>query len=242
MLRKIFIFLVGIVTLMSHPIFANESNQNALVIVLLGPPGSGKGTQAKRLCETLNIPHISTGDIFRYNIKNQTSLGLKVKEYLDKGALVPDSVTLEMLFDRLKQDDCKKGYLLDGVPRTVFQAETIEKHLATIPHKLVTFNLKVQDQELIKRITGRRSCQQCGKIYHIDASPPKKPDVCDACGGALIQRSDDKEEVVKDRLKAYYTQTKPVEEFYRQHKEVIDIDGSKAPDAVSNEMIAIFKN
>lgn len=237
MLRYVCTLIIGIVTLMSSAAFAQTpTHDEALVIVLLGPPGSGKGTQAVRLSQSLGIPHISTGDIFRYNIKNQTPLGLKVKEYLDAGKLVPDSVTLDMLFDRLKQDDCKKGYLLDGVPRTVFQAETIQAYLSKLPHRLVVFNLSVSDAEVLKRITGRRTCQQCGKIYHVDTNAPKVSGVCDVCQGKLIQRSDDSEEVVKERLKAYYAQTRPVEDFYRKTAQVIDIDGSQNPDVVFDAM------
>src|SRR5262249_47411738 len=148
---------LGMISLMIKPSFASEQ-ETKLVVILLGPPGSGKGTQAVRLAEALSIPHISTGDIFRYNIKNNTPLGLKVKEYLDKGALVPDSVTLDMLFDRLQQPDCRKGFLLDGVPRTVQQAEIIQEKLKNVPHRLVVCNLVIKDAEVLKRITGRRSC------------------------------------------------------------------------------------
>lgn len=218
---------------MSNTGFAETSRNNeAIVVILLGPPGSGKGTQAVRLSQALAIPHISTGDIFRYNIKNQTLLGLKVKEFLDAGKLVPDSVTLEMLFDRLLQPDCQKGYLLDGVPRTVAQAEAVQKFLQKSPHRLVVFNLQIKDSEVIKRITGRRSCQQCGKIYHVETSPPKQEGICDTCQGTLILRSDDSEAVVQERLKAYYAQTRPVEEFYQKTHSVLDIDGAQNPDAV----------
>jgi len=237
MLRYVFTLIIGIVTLMSSASFAQTPAQDdALVIVLLGPPGSGKGTQAVRLGQALGVPHISTGDIFRFNIKSQTPLGLKVKEYLDAGKLVPDSVTLDMLFDRLQQPDCKKGFLLDGVPRTVSQAEAIEKYLTKIPHRLVVFNLRVSDAEVLKRITGRRTCQQCGKIYHVDTNPPKVAGSCDACSGKLIQRSDDSEEVVKERLKAYYAQTRPVEDYFRKTAHVIDIDGEQSLDIVFDAM------
>lgn len=226
---------------MTQPTFAQESDSK-LVVILLGPPGSGKGTQAVRLAEALSIAHISTGDIFRYNIKNQTPIGLKVKEYLDKGQLVPDSVTLEMLFDRLKQPDCKKGFLLDGVPRTVQQAEVIQEKLNQEPHRLVVCNLVISDAEVMKRITGRRSCPTCNKIYHIDFNPPKVEGKCDVDGTTLIQRTDDTPEVVSSRLKAYYEQTKPVEDFYKKHGKVEDIDGSQSPDQVFNALLKIIRS
>ncbi len=229
-MRYLLSLLLGIITLMSHPIFA--ADDSSLVIVLLGPPGSGKGTQAVRLCKALEIPHISTGDLFRSNIKNETALGLKVKELLSEGKLVPDSITLDMLYERLDKPDCKKGYLLDGVPRTVAQAENIQEHLKSIPHRLLVCNLLVSGAEVLKRITGRRSCQQCNKIYHITAAAPKEPGICDTCHNPLTQRSDDTPEVVTERLKAYYSQTKPVEDFYKKTSQVHDIDGSQTSDQV----------
>jgi len=239
-MRRIFIFLLGMISFMMEPSFAAEQDSQ-LVVILLGPPGSGKGTQAVRLAEALSIPHISTGDIFRYNIKNNTALGLRVKEYLDKGALVPDSVTLDMLFDRLQQPDCKKGYLLDGVPRTVQQAEVIQEKLKSSPHRLVVCNLVISDAEVLKRITGRRSCPKCNTIYHVDSKPPKAAGTCDSCQGTLVQRTDDTAEVVSSRLKAYYEQTKPVEEFYKKSAAVHDVDGSQAPDQVFTALLKIIK-
>lgn len=239
-MRYIFTLLLGIFTFMSQPAFATP--HASPVIILLGAPGSGKGTQATRVCQALNIPHISTGDIFRYNIKNQTALGLKVKEYMDAGNLVPDSVTLEMLFDRLNKPDCQNGYLLDGVPRTVAQAEALAGYLKEHPHPLVVCNLQVSDSEVLKRITGRRSCQSCNKIYHIDTAPPKEANTCDVCHGPLTQRSDDTAEVVEMRLKAYYSQTKPVEDFYKTTSKVHDIDGSQSSDTVFNSLMKIIKD
>ncbi|MBS0635777.1 MAG: adenylate kinase [Verrucomicrobia bacterium] len=219
---------------MSQPAFSSP------VIILLGPPGSGKGTQAVRISQKLAIPHISTGDIFRYNIKNATPLGLKVKEYLDAGKLVPDSVTLEMLFDRLNKDDCKNGYLLDGVPRTVAQAEAIQEYLKAHPHKLLVCNLVVSDAEILKRITGRRSCTACNKIYHIESAPPMQKETCDICKGPLTQRTDDTPAVVEERLKAYYSQTKPVEDFYKKVSQVHDVDGAQSSDQVFNSLLKIL--
>ncbi len=237
-MRYLLSLLLGIVTFMSQPLFASQNNP--LVIVLLGPPGSGKGTQAVRLSEALHIPHISTGDLFRYNIKNETPLGLKVKEILSQGKLVPDDVTLDMLFERLSKPDCKNGYLLDGVPRTVAQAEIIQNHLKDTPHKLLVCNLVVSDDEVLKRITGRRSCPQCNKIYHVQSSPPKEDGICDICHVPLIQRQDDKAEVVTERLKAYYQQTKPVEDFYKQTGQVYSIDGAKTSDQVFDSLMKVI--
>jgi adenylate kinase len=180
-MRTFFTFLIGLVSLMPHTdLKATEPQNKALVLILLGPPGSGKGTQATKLCQKLEIPHISTGDLFRYNIKNNTPLGAQVKSFMDAGKLVPDSLVLDMLFDRLKNPDCKNGFLLDGSPRTVSQAEAIDNYLKTIPHRTLVINLAVPDEEVIKRITGRRTCSQCGKIYHIQFSPPRIENQCDA--------------------------------------------------------------
>ena len=218
----------------------NTSDDRALVIVLLGPPGSGKGTQATKIAEACKIPHISTGDLFRYNIKNETPLGKKVKELLANGQLVPDTITLDMLFERLSQPDCQKGYLLDGVPRTVVQAETIQKYLQNQNHRLVICNLDVSDDEVLKRITGRRSCPQCKKIYHIHFSPPKQENICDTCNSPLVQRSDDKPEVVEERLKAYYSQTKPVADFYKQTATVHEINGEESSTQVFDALMAVL--
>lgn len=212
--------------------------QEPLIIVLLGPPGSGKGTQAVRLSSALGIPHISTGDLFRFNIKNQTALGLEVKKFIDNGKLVPDSLVLDMLFDRLERADCQKGFLLDGVPRTVAQAEELDHFFKKLsePH-LVLFQLLLSDETIVRRITGRRTCQQCGSIYHIEASPPKQLDVCDRCEARLIQRSDDRAEIVEERLKAYHLQTKPVEDFYQQKGVVHAIQASQTADEVFEAMM-----
>ncbi len=239
MMRYLFGVLLGILTVMTEPTFAQEETKT--VVILLGPPGSGKGTQAVQVSKTLGIPHISTGDLFRYNIKNQTPLGVKVKEYLDAGKLVPDSLTLDMLFDRLKADDCKKGYLLDGVPRTVSQAETLEAYFKGFPCRLIVCNLMVSDDEVLKRITGRRSCPQCSAIYHVDANPPKVAGKCDKCGSDLIQRSDDQAEVVQERLKAYYSQTKPVEDFYKKTATVHQIDGSAGQEKVFTALMQAIR-
>ena len=175
--------------------------------ILLGPPGAGKGTQAVRIVEKYGIPHISTGDIFRDNIKRQTELGKKAQEYMNKGELVPDDLVIEIATDRLLRDDCKKGFLLDGFPRTVYQAEKLDEfmhaHGGKIDHVI---NLEVEDDLLIFRLTGRRVCKQCGASFHVVNIPPKVEGICDRCGGELVQRADDTEETVKNRITVYKEQ------------------------------------
>ena len=179
--------------------------------VLLGPPGAGKGTQAVRLVEKYEIPHISTGDIFRKNIKEGTELGKKAQEYMNAGALVPDELVVDLVKDRLQQDDCKNGFLLDGFPRTIFQAEKLDEFLSESNQKMdIVINLKVEKEALIKRLTGRRVCKDCGASYHIVNIPPKKEGVCDICGGELIQRKDDNIETVENRINVYEEQTAPL--------------------------------
>ena len=176
--------------------------------VMLGAPGAGKGTQAVMICEKYGIPHISTGDIFRSNIKNGTELGKKAKEYMDQGKLVPDELTIQLLLDRVAQDDCKNGYVLDGFPRTIPQAEVLTKALAETGSKVdYAINVDVPDENIIHRMSGRRSCPKCGASYHIEYIPPKQEGICDACGAELIQREDDKPETVKNRLAVYHEQT-----------------------------------
>lgn len=211
---------------------------DATVLVLLGPPGSGKGTQAVQVSKTLQIPHISTGDLFRYHVKNHTVLGNKVKKYLDAGKLVPDELVLDMLFDRLQKPDCTRGFLLDGTPRTVEQAEKIEAFLKNIPHRLIAINLSVPDSEVVRRIIGRRTCSACGAIYHRESKCPKIEGVCDICQGTLIQRSDDTEKVVQERLTAYYTQTEPVASFYQERALLRLVDGMRDPDLVLRDILS----
>lgn len=183
-------------------------------LILLGPPGAGKGTQATKIVEKFNIPHISTGDIFRKNIKEGTVLGKKAQEYMNKGELVPDSLVIEIALNRLDEDDCKEGFLLDGFPRTVEQAEALDKFLAKkdrcIEHVL---DMDVEKGDLLTRITGRRVCKACGATFHITNIPPKKEGVCDECGGELYQRSDDTPETVENRIEVYEIQTKPLIEY-----------------------------
>ncbi len=188
-------------------------NEKAPLIILLGAPGSGKGTQAVQIVQKYGVVHISTGDMFRYNIKNQTPIGVKAKEYIDAGKLVPDEIVIDMLKDRLAQPDCAKGALLDGFPRTLAQAKALEALIGTkyIP---IVISLNVSDATVLERLTGRRSCPTCNAIYHITFTPPKKEGVCDKCGSGLITRSDDTEKTVKERLAVFHEQIGPLKEFY----------------------------
>ena len=206
--------------------------------VLLGPPGAGKGTQAVRLVEKYEIPHISTGDIFRKNIKEGTELGKKAQEYMNAGALVPDELVVDLVKDRLQQDDCKNGFLLDGFPRTIFQAEKLDEFLSESNLKMdIVINLKVEKEALIKRLTGRRVCKDCGASYHIVNSPPKKEGVCDICGGELIQRKDDNIETVENRINVYEEQTAPLIGYYKEAGSLVDFDGEASLDEVFDAIV-----
>lgn len=209
----IFISLIAIGTMA----YFKETGQNSeqTVVILLGPPGSGKGTQATQITKELAIPHISTGDILRENIRKDTPLGREAKKYMDAGKLGPDELVLNMVKERIAQPDCARGYLLDGVPRTLAQAEFLETILNPNA-KLVVISLDVSDEAIIKRMAGRLTCKQCGAVYNKFFSPPKQEGVCDKCGGELYQRVDDKEDVVKERLRVYHSQTKPVIQFYER--------------------------
>ncbi len=185
-------------------------------LIILGAPGAGKGTQAEYLSNRFGIPHISTGDILRENVKNQTELGKKAKEYMDKGLLVPDEIVIEIVKDRLMQDDCKNGFLLDGFPRTIAQAEALEKVLAELGQKIdKVLNIEVPDEKILERMSGRRICKSCSASFHIIYRPPQKEGICDVCGGELYQREDDKEETVRKRLEVYHAQTQPLIEYYK---------------------------
>lgn len=207
-------------------------------LVILGPPGAGKGTQAEYIVKRYNIPHISTGDIFRENIKNKTELGKKAKSYMDKGLLVPDDLVIALVEDRLNKDDAKEGFLLDGFPRTVAQAVSLDSILDKNDDKLTkVINISVDPEILIERAVGRRVCKTCGMTYHVKFNPPKEEGVCDKDGTKLIQRDDDTEETVKTRISVYFDQTAPLIDYYRAQNLLIDIDGAKDIDKVFDDIV-----
>ena len=196
-------------------------------IVMLGAPGAGKGTQAKMIAEKYSIPHVSTGDIFRANIKNGTELGKEAKSYMDKGELVPDELTVRILLDRVAQEDCKNGYVLDGFPRTIPQAEVLDAELTKMGDKIdYAINVEVPDENIVRRMSGRRACLKCGATYHIVHIPPVKEGICDKCGSELVLRDDDKEETVKNRLSVYHEQTQPLIDFYDKKGVLKEVDGT----------------
>ncbi|EKU48909.1 adenylate kinase [Staphylococcus massiliensis] len=211
-------------------------------IILMGLPGAGKGTQASEIIKKYPIPHISTGDMFRKAIKEETELGKEAKSYIDRGELVPDEVTVGIVKDRISEDDAKKGFLLDGFPRTIEQAEALSKILKELDRELdAVINIKVQEEELMNRLTGRRICEICGETYHLVFNPPKVEGICDNDGGKLYQREDDNPETVANRLEVNIKQTKPILDFYKEQNLVKDIDGSKDINEVTEDVISILE-
>ena len=207
-------------------------------LVMLGAPGAGKGTQAKKLAEKYGIPHISTGDIFRSNIKEGTELGKKVKGFLDSGALVPDELTVDLVMDRIGQADCRKGYILDGFPRTIRQAEKLTEALAAQGGDIDwAVNVEVPDEAIVERMSGRRMCPSCGASYHVVNIPPKKEGICDQCGAALITRPDDEPETVRKRLEVYHQQTQPLIDYYKAKGLVADVDGTQSMEQVFQAIV-----
>ena len=212
-------------------------------IIMLGAPGAGKGTQAKMLADKYGIPHISTGDIFRANIKNETELGKKAKEYMDQGLLVPDELTCNLVVDRIQQEDCAKGYILDGFPRTIPQAEALDKALTELNDKIdYAINVEVPDENIVGRMSGRRACVGCGATYHIVYNPTKAEGVCDRCGKDLILRDDDKPETVQKRLNVYHEQTQPLIDFYKNKGVLKEVDGTVDMNDVFNAIVKVLES
>ena len=210
-------------------------------IIMLGAPGAGKGTQAKMIADKYSVPHISTGDIFRANIKNGTELGMEAKKYMDQGLLVPDELTVKILLDRVAQDDCKNGYVLDGFPRTIPQAEVLDKALAELDETIdFAIDVNVPDENIINRMSGRRACLACGATYHITHVPPKQEGICDRCGKELVLRDDDKPETVKNRLEIYHEQTQPLIDFYTEKGVLKTVDGTVDMKDVFNAIVTIL--
>ena len=210
-------------------------------IIMLGAPGAGKGTQAKQIAAKYEIPHVSTGDIFRANIKNGPELGKKAKEYMDQGMLVPDELTCDLVMDRIAQDDCKKGFVLDGFPRTIPQAEALTNALNKIGQAMdYAIDVDVPDENIVNRMSGRRACLNCGATYHIVFNPTKTEDVCDACGNETVLRDDDKPETVQKRLTVYHDQTQPLIDYYRNMNILKSVDGTQPMDEVFSNIVAIL--
>ncbi len=211
-------------------------------IIMLGAPGAGKGTQAKMIAEKYRIPHVSTGDIFRANIKNGTELGMEAKKYMDQGLLVPDELTVKILLDRVAQPDCENGYVLDGFPRTIPQAEVLDKALTKLGDKIdYAINVDVPDENIINRMSGRRACLNCGATYHIVHIPPKQEGICDTCNQTLVLRDDDKPETVKNRLAVYHEQTQPLIDFYTAKGVLKSVDGTIDMSDVFQSIVEILE-
>ena len=210
-------------------------------IIMLGAPGAGKGTQAKQIADKYKIPHISTGDIFRANIKNNTERGQKAKQYMDQGLLVPDELTCDLVMDRIKQDDCKNGFILDGFPRTIPQAEALDAALDKINEKMdYAINVDVPDENIVNRMGGRRCCLNCGATYHVVTIPTKVEGICDRCGSPVVLRDDDKPETVQKRLTVYHDQTQPLIDYYEKQSILKTVDGTKSMEAVFDDITAIL--
>ena len=210
-------------------------------VIMLGAPGAGKGTQAIKIAEKYSIPHISTGDIFRANIKNNTELGQQAKKYMDQGLLVPDELVVDLVVDRVQKDDCEKGYVLDGFPRTIPQAEALDKALANMEQAIdYAINVEAPDENIVNRMSGRRACVACGATYHIVYAPTKEENVCDHCQGELILREDDKPETVQKRLNVYHEQTQPLIDYYTKKGNLKEVDGTMDIEEVFGSIVQIL--
>lgn len=213
----------------------------SMKIIMLGAPGAGKGTQAKQIADKYSIPHISTGDIFRANLKAGTELGKKAKEYMDQGLLVPDELTCDLVMNRIAQDDCKNGFVLDGFPRTIPQAEALDKALAKIDQKMdYAIDVDVPDDNIINRMSGRRACLNCGATYHIVSIPTKQEGICDRCGNPVVLRDDDQPETVKKRLNVYHEQTQPLIDYYQKQGILKSVDGTQPMESVFGAIVEIL--
>jgi adenylate kinase len=210
-------------------------------LILLGPPGAGKGTQAQKIVDRYRIPQISTGDILRASVKESTSLGTKAKGFMDQGQLVPDGIVIGIIEERLKAKDCDSGFILDGFPRTIPQAEALQPILTKMGKKIDhVINMVVDPEELVRRLTGRRTCKNCGAMFHLLFQPPKKKEICDRCGGPLYQRADDKEETIRTRLKEYEKQTAPLIQYYQDKKTLRSIEGVDGPDQIFDQIVRLL--
>ncbi|NHW22860.1 MAG: adenylate kinase [Archaeoglobales archaeon] len=211
-------------------------------LILLGAPGAGKGTQAKFIVEKYGIPQISTGDMLREAVAKGTELGKKAKEFMSQGKLVPDEIVIGIVKERLRQKDCKGGFILDGFPRTIAQAEALDRIMAEMGRKIdAVINISVPEEEIVRRIVNRRICRKCGAIYHLIYDPPKRPGICDKCGGELYQRDDDREEVVRQRFAVYRKSTQPLIDYYRKRGVLYEVDGTKDIESVKSEILSILE-
>lgn len=218
-----------------------DRSVSIMKIIMLGAPGAGKGTQAKKIADKYGIPHISTGDIFRANIKNGTELGKKAKTYMDQGLLVPDELVVDLVVDRVQQEDCEKGYVLDGFPRTIPQAQALDEALSKFNDKMdYAINVEVSDENIVSRMGGRRACVGCGATYHVVYNAPRKADICDTCGEKLILRDDDKPETVQKRLGVYHEQTQPLIDYYNHAGILREVDGTLGMEDVFRAIVDIL--